>query len=123
ECSDSKEVTINQPNTLTVSLGDVSCGNGSTITATVGGGTAPYSYAWEILGGSFNTPPGSTDSSATYTTNGGAVSIKVTVTDHNNCVATFTSSGNCSAPTLFCTLTQGAYGNRKGQTYLGNNKV
>src|SRR6185503_19504501 len=97
ECSDTKEVTINEPAELTVTLGDVSCGNGSTISATVGGGNAgPLTYSWEILGGSFNPVPGATDSSATYNTSGGAISIKVTVTDSKGCTATFTSSGDCS---------------------------
>jgi hypothetical protein len=122
-CTDTKQVTITQPDALTVALGDVSCGNGSTITATPAGGTGPYSYAWQIIGGSFNPIPTSTDATVTYNTSGGSVSVKVTVTDANNCTANVTSAGDCSAPSLFCTLTQGAYGNKKGQTYLGDTKV
>lgn len=122
-CTDTKQVTITQPDVLTVSLGDIVCGTGSTITATAVGGSGGYTYVWEILGGSFNPAPGPTDATVTYNTQSGAVSIKVTVTDVNGCTATDTAEADCTVHNLFCTLTQGAYGNAKGKTYLGDQLV
>jgi hypothetical protein len=122
-CTDSKQVTINEPDELTVSLGDIVCGTGSSITATPAGGTPPYTYAWEILGGSFSPAPGPNDDTVTYNTQSGAVSIKVTVTDFNGCTADDTAEADCTVHDLFCTLTQGAYGNAKGKTYLGDQLV
>ena len=71
-------VTINEPTALNVSVTkvDANCfGDVTSASATVTGGTAPYTYAW---------PNGETGASATNLPQGSQV---LTVTDANNCVA------------------------------------
>ena len=78
-CSDSETFTVTEPNALVVSgtASNVICGasNGS-ITTSVSGGTAPYSYAWSNS---------STSASISDLTAG---VYTVTVTDDNDCAAT-----------------------------------
>jgi gliding motility-associated-like protein len=85
-CTGTTSATITQPNaiTTTVSSTNVSCnggGNGTASVVSVGGGTAPFSYAW-------NTAP---VQSTTTATNLPAGTYAVTITDANGC--TSTSSG------------------------------
>lgn len=76
-CSVIKNVTINQPNTLTVSVSgaNASCngGNNGSATATPAGGTAPFSYLWNN---------GATTPTALGLSAG---SYSVVVTDANGC--------------------------------------
>lgn len=84
-CDTMTTVTILQPDgidNVTVTATDVKCGNMGTCTASVAGGTEPYTYQWSnnnTTSGISDLPPG------TYS---------VTVTDANNC--TGTSEGTVS---------------------------
>ncbi|PKP39857.1 MAG: hypothetical protein CVT98_00230, partial [Bacteroidetes bacterium HGW-Bacteroidetes-15] len=78
-CSFIQNVTINQPNTLTVSVNgnNASCNGGTngSATATPSGGTAPYTYSWS-------------NAATTQTALGlAAGTYTVTVTDANGCSA------------------------------------
>ncbi len=80
-CKDSVRINITQPNALSISTSqiNVSCNgdcNGQA-TASIGGGTAPYTYLW--------TPSGGTNATATGLCPG---SYTITVTDNNNCSVT-----------------------------------
>jgi gliding motility-associated-like protein len=72
-------VSTTSGETVTTSQTNVSCfgGSNATASATVTGGTSPYTYAW--------TPGGQTTSSVTGLTAG---SYTVTVTDHTGCTIT-----------------------------------
>lgn len=81
-CLATASASITQPTSLTVSTSvtNVSC-NGSSngsATATVGGGTSPYTYSW-------NTSPAKTTAQATGLNAG---SFTVTVTDNKGCTVT-----------------------------------
>ncbi|MFD2522950.1 collagen-binding domain-containing protein, partial [Emticicia soli] len=82
-CAATATITITQPNQLAVSINktDVNCygGNTGSATATVTGGSAPFTYAW--------TNNASTTATASNLTAG---TYMVTVTDKNLCVATAT---------------------------------
>lgn len=84
-CSITRVFTITQPNALAISIShvDVLChgGNTGSATATVTGGTTPYTYNWQPAGGTNATANNLT--AGTYT---------VTVTDANNCTITGTVS-------------------------------
>src|SRR5262249_61820540 len=84
-CPATQSITVNQPTAVTLSLTetDVSCNGGSdgTVTATFGGGTAPYTIS--IDGGGFV----AATSPKTFTGLGQG-SHSVTVKDSNNCPAT-----------------------------------
>jgi uncharacterized repeat protein (TIGR01451 family) len=86
-CVDSCDFTIFQPQRLSCSLSktDLNCfqdGSGS-VTATVTGGTAPYTYRWS--NGTTTGPIAST----TSTNNGlAAGTYSLTITDANNCITT-----------------------------------
>ena len=79
-CSGMASVNISQPSQLNLELSgtDISCGgsNNGTATATVSGGTAPYTYSWD---NNNNGPVNNMLSAGTYT---------VTTTDANNCSTT-----------------------------------
>jgi gliding motility-associated-like protein len=81
-CIDTALVTITQPNVLSAAIPshtNVSCfgGNNGTATASVSGGTAPYTYSW-------NTSPAQTGTTATALAAG---AYTVTVTDAKGCMA------------------------------------
>lgn len=88
-CQLTSTYTITQPLPLSISFSqtNVSCfgGNNGTATATVSGGTIPYSYSWAPTGGSAPTASGL--SAITYT---------LTVTDNLGCV--FSSSLTITEP-------------------------
>lgn len=90
-CQLTSTYTITQPLPLAISFSqtNVSCFGGSngTATATVSGGTPPYSYSWSPSGGS--TPIASGLSAGTYT---------VTVTDNLGCI--FASSLTITEPVV-----------------------
>lgn len=90
-CSNTTSVTIAQPAVLavTVSKTNVSCngGNNGTATASVTGGTTPYTYAW-------NTTPAQSSATATGLVTG---TYTVTVTDNKGC--TDTASATVTQPT------------------------
>ena len=108
-----RRATITQPSALTLSLQAGACSGGSngSITATFGGGTAPYQV--KIDAGAYTT------ATSPYTFTGLASgSHTITVKDANGCTKS-TSITVASCPG-FCTLTQGAYGNPGGKyTYNG----
>ncbi|MEZ5045388.1 MAG: hypothetical protein R2831_00160 [Chitinophagaceae bacterium] len=81
-CSTATTIVINQPDSLTAwSATPILCNGGnSTLTATAGGGTTPYSYA--INGGTYQS-----SNSFTGITQG---SYTITVKDANNCTKTTT---------------------------------
>lgn len=80
-CTATAKATITQPTQLTATISatnNVLCNGGTgSATATAGGGTSPYTYAW--------TPNGGTTANATGLTAG---PYTVTVTDKNGCTAT-----------------------------------
>lgn len=90
-CSASMQVVITQPSSLpsaTVTLvSNVSCygGNDGSLSASVTGGTSPYTYSWTPSGGISPTASGLT--SGSYT---------LSVTDNNGCVTS--ASGYVSQP-------------------------
>ncbi len=81
-CSANTNFTINEPSAISISMNssNAQCGqNTGSLTATVTGGTAPYSYAWADGGGNTvggNNPSVNNQPSGTYT---------LTVTDANMC--------------------------------------
>lgn len=95
-CTQTATVVINQPTALTASATgtNVSCfgGTNGTATVTAGGGTPPYTYAW-------NTAPVQT---MPFITNLSARNYQVTVKDGNNC--TQTASVTISQPAAALTL-------------------
>ncbi len=113
-CTATASVTITQPNTLTVSLGDnqlVAYGtNGFTgctnLVAATLGGTMPYAYVWTNVT-STTTLPSVTGTQQVCNPAGNTVDItqtyQVVVTDANGCTATATvivlfANVNCSTP-------------------------
>jgi gliding motility-associated-like protein len=82
-CSDTAQVTVNEPVALTASIttdSSVSC-NGvcdGAVTASGSGGTAPYTFAWD----------GGLGNGASQTTLCGGQTYNVTITDANGCSAT-----------------------------------
>ena len=85
-CTATNDVTITQPNALSVTTtitANVSCngGNNGSATANVTGGTGPYVYAW--------TPSGGTNATGTGMIAG---VYTITVTDANGCTATSTAA-------------------------------
>ena len=88
-CTTTVNVTITEPAaalTTTTTTVNVACSGGTSgsATATVSGGTVPYSYSW-------NTLPVQTDATAT---NLKAGTYNVTVTDNNGCVKTSLATVN-----------------------------
>src|SRR6266700_3185102 len=129
-CPGSTSKTINEPDTLTVSLPEPSCANNNNttnITATAAGGNGGNLFDWHIIGGSFvdiHCSPGPTCQditdgvdTVTYTTSGGQVSISVNVHDINGCQASTHRDFDCTVLQAFCALTQGFYGNPGGRFY------
>ncbi len=121
-CSVVQSATISQPAALTVSLstGAIACnGETTTISASVDGGTSPYTYAWN------------NEATTEDLTGIGAGTYSVTVTDANTC-ATSTAititqpdalSVSISGPTSVCentttTLTANVQGGTTDYTYL-----
>ena len=99
-CSDSQSITITQPDPLKVVLSapPITCSTETVmVTASVSGGTAPYSYLWSN---------GSMEATAYL----GVGAYSVTVTDANGCKAT--ASGEIKPPSCgnFTTVTQGGWG-------------
>jgi gliding motility-associated-like protein len=96
-CATTQSVNIIQPNPLstTASGTNIPCNAGctSTISANIGGGTAPYTYSWSP--GGQTTPSISGQCAGSYT---------VTVTDANGCTATANTTVN--QPTALTVITQ-----------------
>ncbi len=78
--SASASLVVNATPVVTVNSGSVFQGNSLTLTASVSGGVAPFSYAW-------TGPAGFTATTASISV-GTAGGYSVTVTDHNGCVGT-----------------------------------
>jgi gliding motility-associated-like protein len=91
-CTGTTSLTITQPNAVTANASktDATCaGNNGTATATAGGGTSPYTYAWS---NNATTAAISSLAPGNYT---------VTVRDANNCSATATVTVSSSGgPTV-----------------------
>jgi hypothetical protein len=112
-CTATTTGNITQPSALTLSLQAGACSSGSngSITATFGGGTAPYQA--KIDAGAY----AAATSPKTFTGLAGG-SHTITVKDANGC--TISNSITVASCPRFCTLTQGAYGNAGGKyTYNG----
>ncbi|MBF9140923.1 T9SS type A sorting domain-containing protein [Hymenobacter properus] len=111
-CTATASATIGQPELLTasaVSTNETCAKTDGTATATVAGGTAPYSYAWRLTG------QPAVVSTTRVATGLVAGDYTVTVTDFNSCsttAATKVVADNCLVQ--HCTLTQGGYGNGNG---------
>ena len=80
-CMGTKTTTIIQPSALATSVTNTTICNGkqATLTPTVSGGTAPYTYQWQ--------PSGSVASSISVTPTI-TTSYTLTITDQNNCTGT-----------------------------------
>lgn len=102
-CTSSAQVTITQPNTLTLSasLTQILCYGNSTgaIDLSVSGGTQPYTYAWSVITGG---PVPSGQSSGQDISQAAAGEYVVTVNDSNLCslTDTFTLTQPVGSPTL-----------------------
>jgi len=97
-CSATSSTTINNGSAVTVTLTptDVTCGgaNDGSITSTISGGTAPYTYAWsDVTIGNIGNP-----------TNLAAGTYSLTVTDANGCTATASATIN-DGPIITISLT------------------
>jgi large repetitive protein len=98
-CSATASVTITEPTLLTASISssaNILC-NGScngTATVTANGGTAPYTYSWNPVGG--------TNQTASSLCAG---SFTVTVTDNNGCTATASVTLTQPATAVSATIT------------------
>jgi hypothetical protein len=95
-CTTTASATITEPSTLVASISsqtNVLCNGGATgsATATVAGGTSPYTYAWSASAGSASTATGL--AAGTY---------GLTVTDANGC--TSTSSATITEPTALMAM-------------------
>jgi hypothetical protein len=84
-CTATASTAVTQPSSMTVSTSvtAVACNGGATgkATATVGGGTSPYTYSWAPTGGSTSSATGL--SAGTYT---------VHITSHTGCTASATAA-------------------------------
>jgi hypothetical protein len=112
-CTSTTTGNITQPSALTLTLQAGLCSGGSdgSITATFGGGTAPYQI--KIDSGSYTTA-----TSPRTLTGLAPGSHTVTVKDANGC--TKSNSITVASCPRFCALTQGAYGSSGGKyTYNG----
>ncbi len=83
-CSFNASITVNQPSPLVmfVSPNDTICyGQTNTVSATGGGGTPPYTFAWGLAGSTFGSTTG-----GPHTINPTATSFyQVAITDANGC--------------------------------------
>jgi hypothetical protein len=97
---------INQPSQPPI------CGTtGNSLTAAAGGAT----YAWSVSGAGWSVTAGQGTNTISYTAGTGTATFTLTVTGANGCTSTCTREVTCTTPQgEFCTLTQGAYGNRNG---------
>jgi hypothetical protein len=91
------------------------CGTtGNSLTAAAGGST----YAWSLNAAAITNGWSITNqagNSITYTTGTGTATFTLLVTGANGCTSMCTLNVSCqSLQAEFCTLTQGAYGNRNG---------
>ncbi|MBI1225510.1 MAG: T9SS type A sorting domain-containing protein [Bacteroidetes bacterium] len=96
-CSKSQSFTVNQPTQLiaNVNVTNGTCGNQGLATASVTGGTSPYSYLWS---NGLTSPTINNLAAGTYS---------LTVTDANNCTATKSFQVTVTAPpTCTVVLTQ-----------------
>jgi hypothetical protein len=100
---------VNPLPTVSVNNPVVCKDNTTTLTATPSVGPSPYSYIW-------NTNPTQTTQSITVSTAG---TYSVTVTDGNGCVAIGTGIVTTYDCKVFCTYTQGYYGNVGGKSCNG----
>lgn len=93
-CTNTATVTITEPTPIAASVNttNASCGgNDGTATVVASGGTPAYTYSWAIL-------PVQTTATATGLASG---TYSVTVTDANNCSATFTGTvSSTGGPTV-----------------------
>ncbi|MBO7481676.1 MAG: carboxypeptidase-like regulatory domain-containing protein [Bacteroidales bacterium] len=107
-CTVDANVTITQPEELSVSLsaGEIGCNGGMTnITGTYNGGTSPYAYSWSN---------GATSQNLTDVTAG---NYSVVVTDNNGCTAA--ASVTITQPdALTASLTAGEIGCNGGTTNI-----
>ncbi len=119
-CQDSVTVVISEPAAIVSSLSatpNVVCNNDSvTVSASISGGTAPYTYLW--------TPGGNTSASFT-TLLANSTTFVVTVTDSMNCSVNDTIAITVDNPvvnlgndTTICALTVVLDAGNPGSTYL-----
>ena len=105
-CTGTDTITIAEPTLLTASASgtDVTCagGNDGTASAAAGGGTAPYTYAWNN---------GGTSASLSGLTAG---SYTVTITDANGCAATVNVFLGEPAPIVVSTTDATCFGEASG---------
>jgi hypothetical protein len=127
ECMASQSVTISQPAVLACNINSPAqpplCGStGNTLTASAMGGTPPYSFTWSLdaaaIAAGWSITGGQGTNMITYTagSDGAPATFTLMVTDGNRCVSMCSIQVRCKPPeTEFCSLTQGAYGNRNGR--------
>ena len=107
--TDDATVTINALPTVSVNSPVVCKDNTTLLTANASGGSSSYNYTW-------NTNPVQTTKAITVSTAG---TYSVTVTDGNGCVAIGTGTVTTYDCKVFCTYTQGYYGNVGGKSCNG----
>ncbi|MBK9353828.1 MAG: SprB repeat-containing protein [Bacteroidetes bacterium] len=105
-CTTTASATVNNTNgpSATASATNATCGNSNgSITVTVTGGTAPYTYNW---GGGITTQNRTNIAAGTYT---------VTITDANGCTTTASATvNNTNGPTASASATNATCGNSNG---------
>jgi hypothetical protein len=101
--------TVNKTPTVTVNSPVVCKDNTTQLTASPIGGASPYNYTW-------NTNPSQETKTITVSTAG---TYSVTVTDNNGCVARGSGTVTTFDCKVFCTYTQGYYGNVGGKSCNG----
>src|SRR5262249_12175222 len=90
------------------------CGStGNTLTATVSGGTQPYTFAWTLTGDGRLTG-GEDDQTITFDFGSGGITLALTVTDAAGGRVQCSLTASCAPRPKFTTLGQGAYGNGGG---------
>jgi hypothetical protein len=100
-------------------LSDSSCGSDVRFQAQPTGGAGGYTFNWTVTGGTITDTSTTVYENDTITISTGAdVIVSVLVTDANGCSHTCSTSYACEGLPFDKTLTQGAYGNKKGQTIV-----
>jgi hypothetical protein len=119
-CSFDVTVIANPSCSITPPAQPPGCGTtGNTLTATVNG-TGTLTGVWSLdaaaIAAGWAITAGQASNTITYTAGSGTATFKLVATDSRGCMTMCTLNVTCaSLQTEFCTLSQGAYGNRNGR--------